>query len=241
MAPARHRPAPERQQRPRLAARLHDPPLRGAMTEAAATLVHDPVCGMTFPPEKAKATSQDEGETIYFCSPGCKQKFDADPDLYLHEAATPRSRSAAPPTGRAGGRAPSRAQRSEHGWDTHRQAGTTEAAPGRRATAADQRSKSGAAVEWTCPMHPEIVRDQPGSCPICGMALEPMVASLDEGENPELLDMRRRFWISLVLTVPIFISAMGMHLAGHPLERFSTPRERILLELALATPVVLWG
>ena len=87
------------------------------------------------------------------------------------------------------------------------------------------------AKKYTCPMHPEIVRDKPGSCPICGMALEPMVASIDEGENPELIDMRRRFWVSLALTVPLFLSAMGM----------SMDRGRMLLEMALATPVVLWG
>ncbi len=85
--------------------------------------------------------------------------------------------------------------------------------------------------KYTCPMDPQIVRDKPGSCPICGMALEPMVPSLDEGENPELIDMRRRFWICLVLTIPVFISAMGMSVSG----------SRVLFEMALATPVVLWG
>src|SRR3977135_3859177 len=60
-----------------------------------------------------------------------------------------------------------------------------------------------AVKRYTCPMHPEIIRDKPGSCPICGMALEPMVASIDEGENPALTEMRRRFWISLVLTIPV--------------------------------------
>jgi len=65
------------------------------------------------------------------------------------------------------------------------------------------------AGSWTCPMHPEIVRDGPGACPICGMALEPRVASADEAENPELTDMTRRFWVSLVLTIPLFVLAMG--------------------------------
>ena len=88
-----------------------------------------------------------------------------------------------------------------------------------------------AGSKYTCPMDPQIVRDRPGSCPICGMALEPMMPSLDGGENPELIDMRRRFWICLVLTVPVFISAMGM----------SMSHSRVLFEMALATPVVLWG
>ncbi len=90
-------------------------------------------------------------------------------------------------------------------------------------------------------MHPEIVRDKPGSCPICGMALEPMVPSIDEGENPELIDMRRRFWVCLALTVPIFISAMGMLIPGNPMEHLTTYRVRVWFEMALATPVVLWG
>ena len=59
--------------------------------------------------------------------------------------------------------------------------------------------------KYTCPMHPEIIRDQPGSCPICGMALEPLVVTLDEEENPELRDMSRRFWIAVILTIPVFV------------------------------------
>ena len=90
---------------------------------------------------------------------------------------------------------------------------------------------------WTCPMHPEIVRDGPGSCPICGMALEPMSVTLEEAENPELVDMRRRFWVSLGLTVPVLALAMGSMLFPHQL----SGRWRSWAEAALATPVVLWG
>src|SRR5688500_18826101 len=66
-----------------------------------------------------------------------------------------------------------------------------------------------AGTTYTCPMHPEIVRDGPGACPICGMALEPMVPSLEEGPNPELIDMTRRFWIAAALALPVFLLAMG--------------------------------
>ncbi len=90
-------------------------------------------------------------------------------------------------------------------------------------------------TQWTCPMHPEIVRDAPGSCPICGMALEPKTVSIDETENPELTDMRRRFWVSVALTVPIFVLAMGSMFFPHAIP--SMP----WIEAALATPVVLWG
>ncbi|EQB33216.1 heavy metal translocating P-type ATPase [Sphingobium ummariense] len=93
---------------------------------------------------------------------------------------------------------------------------------------------------WTCPMHPEVRQDHPGACPICGMALEPETVSLDHGPNPELADMTRRFWIGLVLALPVFLLEMGGHLfpAIHHLVpmRLST-----WIQLALATPVVLWA
>jgi Cu+-exporting ATPase len=94
---------------------------------------------------------------------------------------------------------------------------------------------------YTCPMHPEIVRKGPGSCPICGMALEPAAVSLEQEDNAELGDMRRRFWTSLVLTVPIVISAMGHLIPGRPLAMLAGPRAWTWIELILATPVVLWG
>jgi Cu+-exporting ATPase len=95
-------------------------------------------------------------------------------------------------------------------------------------------------TQYTCPMHPEIVRDQPGECPICGMALEPMTVTLEEEENPELVDMTRRFWVSTVLTVPLVILAMG-GFVGLSFEWLATPRTLTWLEFILATPVVLWG
>ena len=73
--------------------------------------------------------------------------------------------------------------------------------------------------KYTCPMHPEIVRDGPGSCPICGMALEPMAVSLDQEENPELKDMSRRFWIAVVLAIPVFVLGMSDVIPGQPLQR----------------------
>jgi Cu+-exporting ATPase len=96
-------------------------------------------------------------------------------------------------------------------------------------------------VEYTCPMHQQIVRPGPGSCPICGMALEPRTVSLGDEENLELRDMRRRFWISSALAIPVFIFAMADSLPGHPLEAFASSRAQAWFEFALATPVVLWG
>ncbi|NND03782.1 MAG: copper-translocating P-type ATPase [Acidimicrobiia bacterium] len=90
-------------------------------------------------------------------------------------------------------------------------------------------------------MHPEIVRDEPGSCPICGMALEPRTVNLDQEENPELVDMSRRFIFAAVLSLPILGLAMGHMLPGDPVSKLVPPRWRVLLELALATPVCLWS
>ena len=96
-----------------------------------------------------------------------------------------------------------------------------------------------ARAEWTCPMHPEVVRDAPGSCPICGMALEPRTARLDEGENPELADMRHRFWWAIALGIPVFVLAMGDMVLGRGLGG----RPHTLtnwIGLVLSTPVVWW-
>ncbi len=95
-------------------------------------------------------------------------------------------------------------------------------------------------AQYTCPMHPEIVRDHPGSCPICGMALEPLVASAEE-DTRELDDMTRRFWVSAVLTLPLFVYAMGEMIPGHPLEHLLPVAWRQWAQLVLAAPVVLWG
>jgi P-type Cu+ transporter len=94
-------------------------------------------------------------------------------------------------------------------------------------------------VEWTCPMHPEIVRDEPGTCPICGMALEPRGVPVEE-ENPELADMRRRFWVSAALTLPLVVLTMG-RMVVPAIEALMMRPWAPHLELALATPVVLWG
>ncbi|WFC43917.1 heavy metal translocating P-type ATPase [Pseudoxanthomonas sp. SE1] len=126
------------------------------------------------------------GQAYHFCSAGCRTKFVADPERYLHPAA-----AAAP-------------------------------AP--------------AGTQYTCPMHPEIVQDGPGTCPLCGMALEPMLPSLDEEENPELTDFRRRFWWTLPFSTATLLLAMGgMYLDLIP------PTVRTWLEFAFSTPVVLWA
>ena len=90
-------------------------------------------------------------------------------------------------------------------------------------------------------MHPEIIQDEPGDCPVCGMALEPVVVTEDEEDNSELIDMTRRFWVSLVFTVPVFVIAMGDLLPGQPVSAVLSAAVRPWIELLLAAPVVLWG
>ncbi|NIM61109.1 MAG: heavy metal translocating P-type ATPase [Acidobacteria bacterium] len=96
-------------------------------------------------------------------------------------------------------------------------------------------------TEWTCPMHPEIVRDAPGSCPKCGMALEPRTATVESGPDPEYLDMRRRFWISAPLALATLVLAMGEMIPGDPLGRWLSVGTRLYLQMILATPVAVWA
>ncbi|HRQ04844.1 MAG TPA: copper-translocating P-type ATPase [Nitrosomonas halophila] len=100
-------------------------------------------------------------------------------------------------------------------------------------------SAVGADAIYTCPMHPEIRQQGPGDCPICGMALEVEAITGEEGENPELTDMRKRFWIGLILTLPVFILEMGAHVAD--MHRYVSAALSGWIQLVLATPVVLWA
>ncbi|WP_373491373.1 heavy metal translocating P-type ATPase [Parasphingorhabdus sp.] len=94
---------------------------------------------------------------------------------------------------------------------------------------------------YTCPMHPQIRQEGPGSCPICGMALEPETFSLDSGPDPEYIDMRRRFWVSAVFSLPLFLYAMGDMIPGQPFASLFDPGTANWIQLLLASPVVLWG
>ncbi|HJS83960.1 MAG TPA: heavy metal translocating P-type ATPase [Acetobacteraceae bacterium] len=96
-------------------------------------------------------------------------------------------------------------------------------------------------VIYTCPMHPQIRQTGPGACPICGMALEPLEVAAEAGPNPELVDMRRRFWIGLALTVPVFVLEMGGHLPLFGRVHFVSPSLSNWIQFVLATPVVLWA
>ncbi len=166
------------------------------LSDAAAAL--DPVCGMTVDPATAKYRLDHAGTEFVFCSAGCREKFEVDPDRYLE------------PSDGGGDPVPAGKPDAVH----------------------------------TCPMHPEVEQIGPGTCPKCGMALEPKVVAMDEGENPELIDMRRRLWISALLTLPVFLVAMSEMVPGLRLaERLGQGSDRMLVwaQFLLATPVVLWG
>jgi Cu+-exporting ATPase len=107
-------------------------------------------------------------------------------------------------------------------------------------TAASASAGTGEVVEYTCPMHPQIRRPGPASCPICGMALEPVMVTTDSGPNPELADMTRRFWVGVALAVPVVLLEMGMDLVGWVGDLISL-RASAWIQLVLATPVVLWA
>ena len=96
-------------------------------------------------------------------------------------------------------------------------------------------------VLWTCPMHPQIVRKEPGNCPICGMALEPMTRAAGDSDNPELRAMTRRFWVGVALSIPLLAIAMAEHFNKAALDALIAPRLLVWVQLILGTPAVLWG
>jgi Cu+-exporting ATPase len=228
-------------------------PLFPLVTPAAEPQT-DPVCGMSVEPGTARASCVHDGKTYYFCCPGCLKRFQEDPGRYLHPAPEPAAApavidpvchmtvdpvAAASSTEHAGHRyyfcSPSCLRRFEANPRAYLE--STPAPP------PAVEAPAGAAVEYFCPMHPEVISDHPGSCPKCGMALEPRTLTLEEGPNPELVDMSRRFWVGLVLTVPLLLLAMAPMLPGWAaLTRVVAEHARPLqwVQLALATPVVLW-
>ncbi len=232
----------------------------------------DPVCGMTVDPATAKQVSTHDGQTFYFCSAGCKAKFDASPAAYMTAGQKPAG-------GCCGGKAadghanhahhdhadhghahahavkdpvcgmtvdPQTAKyHADHGGQTYHFC----SARCREKFVADPAAYLGegqpappvpAGTIYTCPMHPEIRQVGPGHCPICGMALEPLMPALDEDDGGELAAMTRRFWWLVVLTVPTLLVAMGPHLFGWHLP---APWDAVAAwsEALLASVVVLWG
>jgi P-type Cu+ transporter len=163
------------------------------MNEASPKSVHmeiDPVCGMKVDPNAGRPTAIHDGQTFYFCSPGCQTKFKADPERYLSKTDEPKPL----PEG----------------------------------------------TLYTCPMHPEIVQEGPGHCPICGMSLEPMGVPPEITDNPELKDFTRRLIVAAPLSLALVVLEMGTHFSIDLLP-FLIPQAKQWLQFALAVPAVLWA
>jgi len=195
----------------------------------------DPVCGMLVDPTRAAAAIQHDGRSYYFCSRSCADKFQLDPARFMSQG-----------TGKGSGRPPSTPEMpvASHTCPMHPE--IQHEGPGscpRCGMALEPVAPHppAAITEYVCPMHPQIVRNAPGTCPICGMALEPRTVPLAEEENPELRDMRRRFWIGLAFTVPVFVLAMSDVIPSRPIHGILSPAAQAWAEMLLAAPAVLWA
>ncbi|MCC0044441.1 MAG: heavy metal translocating P-type ATPase [Brucellaceae bacterium] len=209
----------------------------GAHQQSSEAVVRDPVCGMTVDPDAGKPTAEHAGHVYHFCSEGCRTKFVKAPDDYL--SATD------PVCGMKVDRAAAKHLARHEGQGFYFcSAGCKtkfEADPEKYLGDRPAPEPMPAGTQYTCPMHPEIIRDKPDACPLCGMALEPMgVPTGDEGPNPELIDFTRRFWVSAALALPLLVIAMGPML-GLPFREWIGENVAVWLELVLATPVVLWA
>ncbi|TJV66942.1 MAG: YHS domain-containing protein, partial [Mesorhizobium sp.] len=208
-----------------------------AAPSVADAVIRDPVCGMTVDPAAGKPTADHGGHRYHFCSERCRSKFTAEPENYI--TATD------PVCGMRVERAAAKHFSRHEGQGFYFcSAGCKvkfEAEPAKYLGDRPEQQAMPKGTQYTCPMHPEIVRDKPGACPICGMALEPMgVPTGDEGPNPELVDFTRRFWVSAVLSIPLLLITMGPML-GLPFRDWLGEHPAAWIELALATPVVLWA
>jgi len=194
---------------------------------AAAAKAIDPVCGMTVDPRSAAGSHEHGGVRYFFCSKHCLAQFKSDPAKYLAKA-KPAAAHAAPKGAQY--TCPMHPEIVQDGPGSCPKCGmalvpVVPAAP--------------AAAEYTCPMHPEVRSSKPGNCPKCGMALVPVAGARED--DSELRDMKRRFWISAALSVPIVALAMLLPQLGGHVYTPAAQRWGALAQLALATPVVLWG
>ena len=185
---------------------------------------------MTVDPARAAGQFDHDATTYFFCSKGCLAKFAADPQKYL---SGPRESMAPAPAVISIGGLRSRTSGAQP-------PSTSGAKPQSTLEPKPPSTQPPQAVQFTCPMHPEIVRDRPGPCPLCGMALEPRVPDVSDAPNPELVDMTRRFWIGVALGAPVFLVTMGDMLTGGAVGHRLGVTAVNWIGLALATPVVFW-
>ncbi|MCB1356909.1 MAG: heavy metal translocating P-type ATPase, partial [Maritimibacter sp.] len=202
--------------------------------QANAAVTRDPVCGMIVDPKAGKPGHDHAGHRYHFCSEGCRDRFVAAPEDYL---------TATDPVCGMDVERSTAEHMVRH--DSEMFYFCSEGCE--RKFTADPEFYRGdrpapepmpAGTQYTCPMHPEVVRDHPGDCPKCGMALEPMTPAADSGPNPELVDFKRRLWIGGPLAAAVFVLEMGAHV-GLPFHDWIGPSAFVWLQAILATPV-LW-
>jgi len=201
-------------------------PHRHAAGHNSTSDLQDPVCGMTVTTD-SQHHFRHAGTDYYFCCGGCRKRFAGDPELYLNHDRTPASVVGSGP----------------YVCPMCPEVLEDEPVPCPKCGMALEPESPPALLSrtrYTCPMHPEVIQDEPGECPICGMALETISVTVEEAANPELTDMSRRFWISVVLTAPVVLLAMG-GMVGLSFDWLASGRTLTWLELLFATPVVLWG
>ncbi|PLX34439.1 MAG: copper-translocating P-type ATPase [Hyphomicrobiales bacterium] len=200
------------------------------------TLLRDPVCGMQVDPDLTKLSHEHEGHVYFFCSSGCHEKFQRTPENHIE--------ATDPVCGMAVDRATAPHMLKMHGeryyFCTSGCHDKFSSDPDKYLNGRPEPEPMPEGTLYTCPMHPEIVQEGPGDCPICGMALEPKgIPAAEEGSNPELIDFTRRFWVGVFLSLPVLILAMGGAFSL-PIEAFIPKTISVWIELVLATPVVLW-
>ena len=209
-----------------------------AATESRKAKAKDPVCGMDVDPATAKFRTSHSGKSYYFCCSSCLEKFRLSPEKYL----SPKPAAPIMHISPAMAKEPSISDQT-YICPMCPEVRASKPGPCPTCGMALEREMPVAATrtEYTCPMHPEVVKDAPGPCPICGMALEQRTVTAREEDNPELRDMTRRFWVSLILTAPLLAVAMADMLPGMPVQHALPAGWLPWIELFLATPVVLWG
>ena len=199
------------------------------------SLFKDPVCGMDVKPQSGWEIEHN-GKLVRFCSKHCRDKFEKDPIVYLQQLHKPgEAKKASPESKSVTYTCPMHPEvrEQQHGSCPKCGMALENSTPS---------SASASSSEYVCPMHLEVVSDKPGSCPKCGMALEQRSSTGEsEEDNTELHDMTRRFWISVIFTVPLFIVAMGNLVPGRPIDAILPVVIHKWLELTLSLPVVLWG
>lgn len=194
----------------------------------------DPVCKMLVQPSSAAGKYEYKGDTYYFCAVSCLNKFRQTPEQFVELRDEGRG---------TGGHGDAEIRGQGIGDEEENSGvGSQESVSEKQTLNLEPETLNDspmASQEYTCPMDPEIVQIGPGSCPICGMALEPMVISLDDEPDPELIDMNRRFWISAALSIPVLVLAMGEAIPGFG--DLVPARISVWIQFLLASPVVLWG